>query len=74
MSAIKKLSEWGAEKTGLPGWTAFRMMAVQGGVMLEGGCFPLISKGKNKGKPNWRKMDKKTRRMLFLDDAEFDQI
>jgi len=41
-------------------WFPWKFRAVTGGIIATGARCPVITRGKNKGKPNYRKADKST--------------
>lgn len=50
----------------LPGWVPWKFRAIHGGVLCEGAVCPLITRGRRKGQPNYRKGDPSTRREVFV--------
>jgi len=68
-----RVSERAALKVGFtPGeWHAWLFSkAEQGGVFVTGAVCPKITRGKNKGEPNWKKRDMKTKRTVYLSAEE----
>lgn len=64
-----KISELAAEAekiVGIPGWVAWDFRAIENGVLCKGAVCPLITKGPNQGKPNYRKYDKKTLKQVIV--------
>jgi len=74
------LEEHAREKAGMPpGWRAFRYEAFPHTVKVPtqyieivGAVVPLRTRGPNIGRPNWRRLDKATRRTIVILPAEHD--
>lgn len=66
MTEIDKWTEFGQKLHG-PNWYPWYFEAIRGqGVMMTGAECPLITRGKNKGQPNFKKRDKSTERKVFV--------
>ena len=59
----------------IPGWEPYSFRCVgegsSGGVLMMGGVTPLITRGKNKGRRNYRKIDNTTVREVFVKDSDY---
>ena len=65
------MSDRAANKLGIPGWSAWLYTGIDdGGVLVKGSVCPLITQGKNAGKPNYRKADRSTDRTVYLGPEE----
>lgn len=72
-----RASKLAAVKVGysFPEWCAWDFeKADQGGLFLTGAICPLKTRGKNKGKPNYRSHDPKTKRTVYLTKEECAEI
>lgn len=49
-----------------PGWVPWLFQSALNGVVCTGAVCPPITRGKNKGQPNYRKADPDTKSMVFL--------
>jgi len=59
--------EQAAERiAGVEGWTPWIFEAVVGGIICTGAVCPLITRGKRKGEPNYRKADMTTYRKVIV--------
>ena len=61
-----ELSDKAKELVGLEGWAAWKFEAIENGVLCTGAVCPPITRGANKGWPNYRKYDKKTLKTVFV--------
>lgn len=52
--------------SGLDNWYAWDFQAIDGGVICKGGVCPMITKGPNKGTPNYRKAEPSTIKTVFV--------
>lgn len=75
---MKRLSELAKEKAGMgPEWEPYMFESFprhpQQATRAEitGAVAPLITRGKSKGQRNWRKMDRSTKRVIYIDFAEY---
>jgi hypothetical protein len=71
-SWIDRMSAVASRKSGAPkGWRGwiFRK-AEQGGLFVTGAVCPPITRGPNKGNPNYRKHDKNTKMVIYLSEQE----
>lgn len=60
------LEERAAEIAGVPDWHAWLFERIEGGVLCTGAVCPLITRGKRKGEPNFKKADKSTKKTVFV--------
>jgi len=76
------LSEHAREMLGMPPeWSAYYFKAIGHSsvesntklIQVKGAVAPLITRGKHKGAPNWRKSDKTTEREVFFTPGEHDE-
>ncbi|MCM2310305.1 MAG: hypothetical protein NDI84_02780 [Steroidobacteraceae bacterium] len=79
---MKLLVEHAREILGMPPeWGGYQFEAIGRSsvstqaklLRVKGAVAPLTTKGKNKGRPNWRKADKATEREAFFTPAEHDE-
>ncbi len=55
-----------------PGWGFYELLAIRDSkrnfiaTRVTGAVAPAITRGKRKGQPNWRKMDRSTREVLYI--------
>ena len=54
------------EIIGIDGWYPWEFQSISNGILCTGAVCPLITKGKNKGKPNYRKYDKSTLQKVLV--------
>ena len=55
------------EIVGIDGWVAWQFQSIKNGILCVGAVCPLITRGKNKGQPNYRKFDKKTLQRVVIE-------
>lgn len=60
--------------TGLDNFHAWKFRRVENGLICGGAVCPLITKGKRKGEPNYRKADLSTAREVFITQEELDKM
>ena len=60
MSDSRTLEEKASAIAGIEGWVPWIFEAMKGGIVCSGAVCPLITRGPNKGTPNYRKADMKT--------------
>lgn len=71
-SEVEQTNTWPALVTeakkiaGVEGWHPWLFEKVTGGVLCIGAVCPLIKKGPNQGKPNYRKHDRTTVQKVFV--------
>lgn len=63
---VFELAEIAAQKIQLKGWAAYDFEAIHGGVLCTGAVCPLVTRGPNKGRPNYRKADPRTIERVFI--------
>lgn len=51
---------------GIDGWEPWRFERIENGVLCTGAVCPVITKGKRKGAPNYRKHDKATLKTVMV--------
>jgi hypothetical protein len=57
----------------VPGWAPYLWEAADGAnraIIITGAVAPLLTRGKNKGQPNWRTMDRDTVSRVVLSESE----
>lgn len=67
----------GQRITGIDGWRWYSLRVRDGspsGFDMKGGVAPLKTRGKNKGRPNWDKVDKATVRRIFVSDESQERF
>lgn len=47
-------------------WYPWIFESITNGVLCTGACCPLITRGKNKGRPNYRKADMSTKQTVVV--------
>lgn len=68
---LERMSALAAKKSRMKNWHAWLYTAAdQGGLLVTGAVCPPITRGKRKGKPNYRKADKTTQQIIYLSKRE----
>ena len=78
MATMNMLSEHAKEMLGMPpDWEAYQFEAIGGTfdqpaklLKVTGAVAPAKTRGKYKGRPNWKKLDKATEKTVFITPAE----
>lgn len=60
------LEEEAKRLVALDGWQPWKFQRIENGVLCTGAVCPLITKGKRKGTPNYRKHDKATLKTVLV--------
>lgn len=55
-----------AKLVDIPGWAVWDFKVIDNGLLCSGAVCPGITRGKNKGRPNYRKADKSTMRTVVI--------
>ena len=55
-----------AKLVGVPGWVPWVFEVIEDGLLCRGAVCPEITRGKNKGRPNYRKADKSTMKTVVI--------
>lgn len=51
---------------GIEGWYPWHFERIANGILCTGAVCPLITRGKNKGRPNYRKADQSTKMSVVV--------
>lgn len=63
---LLSIQEKAAKLVDIPGWVAWDFEVIENGLLCRGAVCPEITRGKNKGHPNYRKADKSTMRTVVI--------
>lgn len=53
-------------EAGTKDWYPWLFQRIEGGILCTGAVCPLVTRGKRKGEPNYRKADMATKRTVFI--------
>jgi hypothetical protein len=63
---ITELEQEAITLVGVDGWYPWEFERINNGVLCTGAVCPLITRGPNKGQPNYRKADKSTKQSVVV--------
>jgi len=64
------LEEEAKRLVAIEGWYPYEFERVENGILVTGAVFEPITRGPRKGRPNFRKMDKSTKRTVVVTTGE----
>ena len=64
------MEEKAKEIVGIEGWYPYQFERVKNGILVTGAVFDLVTRGPRKGQPNFRKMDRTTKKTVIISPGE----